>query len=64
MDILEVVKKIETYSADTGLQPSTICQNALGNARFYERQLRRAESNEKALLRIQAYIDANPVGTG
>ena len=36
MDRQDLISKIEAYSAVSKLKPSTICQYALSNRRFYD----------------------------
>ena len=60
MDPNDIIKIIDDYAARTGMKPSTICQMALGNARFYERAKRRIEKYEDESERLHAFIRKNP----
>lgn len=63
MDPKHIITAIEAYSKATGLKPTTICQLALGNARYFDRLTARKDRLPKEWGRIKAYIDAHPAKT-
>ncbi|TMV11921.1 hypothetical protein FGK64_16850 [Arenibacterium halophilum] len=60
MDPNHIIREIEAYAAATGMKPSTICQMALGNARFHQRAKRRIEKYATEAAKLRAFIAANP----
>ena len=60
MDPNIILFEIEAYAAETGMKPTTICQNALGNARFYDRLRRRLERCVSEAERLREFIAKNP----
>lgn len=63
MDPNIIIEELDDYSARTGLKPTTICQNALGNALFYERIKRRVERYRDEAERLRRYMADNPPKT-
>lgn len=61
MDPNDIIRSIDEYASRVGMKPSTICQMALGNARFYERAKRRIEKYEEEAEKLRAFMEANPV---
>lgn len=61
MDPNIIISEVEQYSRDSGLKPTTICQLALGNARYFERLRRRIERFPDEAERLRAFMAANPV---
>lgn len=57
MDPNNIIATIDAYSERTGMKPSTICQLALGNARFYDRAKKRIEKYEDEAERLRVFID-------
>ena len=60
MDPSIIISELDDYCAKTGMRPTTVCQNALGNARLYERIKRRIEQYAREAERLRAYMAANP----
>ena len=57
MNLNVIISKIESYCAATGMKPSTVCQNALGNARFYDRAKRRLEADATSAQKLLDYME-------
>jgi len=55
-----IIAEIDDYSRRTGLKPTTICQNALGNARLYDRLRARLSRLDGEAERLRGYMAANP----
>ncbi|MDH2325986.1 hypothetical protein QCN27_03805 [Cereibacter sp. SYSU M97828] len=60
MDPNIIIAELDRYSRISGLKQTTICQNALGNARLYERLKRRAERMEVEAAALRAWMENNP----
>jgi hypothetical protein len=60
-DIHLILSKVQDYAAQAGVTPSTVCRNATGNPRLFDRLSRRAEQTDSDLKRLVAFIEANPV---
>lgn len=60
MDPNIIIAELDAYSAQTGMKPTTICQHALGNARFYDRIKRRVERYEEEAARLREFMARNP----
>ena len=60
MDLRVIIELLDEYSRLTGLKPTTVCQHALGNARFYDRTKRRAAKYIEEAKRLEIYMRANP----
>lgn len=56
MDPNIILSEIEAFAAKTGMKPSTICQNALGNARFYERLRHRVDRYAVEADRLREFM--------
>lgn len=56
-----IIDEIDEYSCASGLKPSTICERALGNARFYDRLQKRLERAEDEAERLREWFRKNPV---
>lgn len=55
-----IIKAIETYSDVSGLKPSTICQYALRNRRFYDNLVTGGDYLSRSADRLMEWIKANP----
>lgn len=55
-----IIKAIETYSDVTGLKPSTICQYALRNRRFYDNLVTGGDYLSSSAERLMDWIRAHP----
>lgn len=64
MDPNKIISELDDYCRCTGLKPTTVCQNALGNARLYERIKRRIEQYAADAQRLRAYMASNPPENG
>lgn len=64
MNPIDIIATIDAYAARTGMKPSTICQLALGNARFYDRAKRRLEKYEDEAERIHRFIEKADAAAG
>jgi len=53
----DLVKRIEHYSAQTGLAPSTITQRAVGNSKLYARLCAGGSVTIRVADRLLAYMD-------
>jgi len=62
MTRLQTIKAIEKYSARSGLKPTTICQYAMQNRKFYER-LHTGYFHEVYAKRLLDWMDDNPPGS-
>jgi len=60
MDRNQIIKAIDDYATQSGLQQTTICQYAVKNRRAYDR-LRGGSLSMLTAERIIAWIEANPV---
>jgi hypothetical protein len=60
MDPNSIITEIERYSQETGLKPTTICQLALGNPRYFDRLRSRIDRFPDEAERIRAFMQANP----
>ena len=60
MDPKCIITAIEEYSLESGLKPTTICQLALGNARYFDRLNARNDRLPAEWRRIKAFMTANP----
>lgn len=60
MDRQDLISKIEGYSADSGLKPSTICQYALSNRRFYDNLLAGKDYQVGTGERLVAWMQKHP----
>lgn len=56
----DILTEIDEHATATGLSPRTICVRALGNSRFYEREMRRNELRDEAAKKLRAYMADNP----
>lgn len=59
MDPSIIIAELDEFSRRTGLKQTTVCQNALGNARFYERMKRRVAKYAEECAVLRAYMAAN-----
>lgn len=55
-----LIKLIENYCADAGIEPSTLGVRALGNSRFFDRLKRKLGKIEEDGEKLVAYMAANP----
>jgi hypothetical protein len=60
-DIHLILSKVQEYAAQAGVSPATVCRNATGNPRLFDRLSRRAEQTDFDLTRLVQFIDANPI---
>ncbi len=60
MDPNAIIAELDAYCASAGIKQTTVCQNALGNARFYERMKRRIDQYAADAEKLRAYMAANP----
>jgi hypothetical protein len=60
MDPNTIIAELDAYCAKVGMKQSTVCQNALGNARLYERMKRRIDQYAADAQKLRAYMAANP----
>jgi hypothetical protein len=60
MDPNTIIAELDAYCAQVGMKQSTVCQNALGNARLYERMKRRIDQYAADANKLRAYMAANP----
>ena len=60
MDRISTIKAIDSYAADSGLKPTTICQYAIANRKFYDR-MQTGYFHEVHAQKILDWIEENPV---
>lgn len=60
MDPNIIISEIERYAQQTGLKPTTICQLALGNARYFDRLRSRIERFPEEAERIRQWMAEHP----
>jgi hypothetical protein len=60
MDPNIIIAELDDYSARVGYLPTTICQYALGNARFYDRLKKRLVKYQEEAERLRSFMAANP----
>lgn len=60
MDPNTIIAELDAYCAQVGMKQSTVCQNALGNARLYDRMKRRIDQYAADAQKLRAYMAANP----
>lgn len=60
MDPNTIIAELDAYCAKVGMKQSTVCQNALGNARLYDRMKRRIDQYAADAQKLRAYMAANP----
>lgn len=63
MDPNTIIAELDAYCHAVGMKQTTVCQNALGNARLYERLKRRIERYAAEAEKLRAYMRANPAQT-
>jgi len=63
MERSEIIKQIEDYAKQTGLKPSTICQNAIRNRNFYDRLKRRKDEDARLGEKVADWISKQSVST-
>lgn len=61
MDIHSLIASIEEYADAAGKAPGTVCREATGNFRLYDRLKRRAALTEVDSERLLAFMASNPV---
>jgi prephenate dehydrogenase len=59
MDPNIIIAEIERHARTSGLKPSTICQLALGNPRYFDRLRSRIERFEAEADRIRKWVAEN-----
>ena len=55
-----IIAELDAYCEQVGMKQTTVCQNALGNARLYERMKRRIDQYAADAEKLRAYMAANP----
>jgi len=60
MDRVSTISAIDAYAAKSGLKPTTICQYAIANRKFYDRMCN-GYFHEVHAKKILDWIDQNPV---
>lgn len=60
MDPNIIITEIKQYAEATGLKPTTICQMALGNPRYFDRLSDRTERLADEAKRLREFMAANP----
>lgn len=63
MDPNTIIAELDAYCAQVGMKQTTVCQNALGNARLYDRMKRRIDQYAVDAEKLRAYMAANPPQT-
>lgn len=58
MDPNDIITEIDAFSAETGLKPTTICEKALSNSRFYDRLKRRIERSVDEASTLRGWMAA------
>ena len=56
----ELIAQIEAYACKVHKSPRTVCRDATGNFRLYDRLKRRVEQTNVDAGRIARFIAANP----
>jgi len=64
MDRQELIYKIEAFSAASGLRPSTICQYALLNRRFYDNLVAGRDYQVGTAQRLVEWMDTHLADRG
>jgi hypothetical protein len=60
MDPNIIISEIERYAQETGLKPTTICQLALGNPRYFDRLRSRIDRFPDEAERIRQWMQEHP----
>jgi hypothetical protein len=60
MDPNIIITEIERYARETGLKPTTICQLALGNPRYFDRLRSRIDRFPDEAERIRRWMADHP----
>lgn len=60
MDPNTIIAELDAYCERVGMKQTTVCQNALGNARLYARMKRRIDQYASDAQKLRAYMAANP----
>jgi len=58
------IEAVNSHCAQRGITPATLCGLATGNKRLLPRLMRRAETIERDIERVQRFIAANPPPAG
>lgn len=61
MDPNIIIADIERYARDAGLKPTTICQLALGNPRYFDRLRSRIGRFPEEAERLRQWMAEHPV---
>ena len=56
-----ILQQVERYAEATGVSPDTVCRNATGNPRLYDRLKRRLEQTERDIQRLTQHLEDNPI---
>jgi hypothetical protein len=64
MDHKTLMTAITKYCDSAGISPSTLCVQALGNSRFFDRLQRRAVQLETDAARLKAWMAQHPPKKG
>jgi hypothetical protein len=60
MDPNIIITEIERYAQEAGLKPTTICQLALGNPRYFDRLRSRIDRFPEEAARIRQWMAEHP----
>ncbi len=53
----DIIARVESVASERGVAPATVCRNATGNPRLYDRLKRREEHLRGDLDRLGKYLD-------
>lgn len=56
----DIIRDLEEYSSEAGVAVSTVCRNATGNPRLYERLKRRIDRTQADVDALRKYMIENP----
>ena len=59
----DILNDVEAFAADRGVSPATVCRNATGNPRLYERMKRREETLRADFARLREYMNSTQPDT-
>lgn len=60
MDNHDIIRDLEEYSSKAGVAVSTVCRNATGNPRLYDRLKRRIDRTQADVDALRKYMIENP----
>jgi hypothetical protein len=64
MDRQELIRKIEAFSQASGLKPTTVCQYALQNRRFYDNIVAGRDYQVGTAQRLTEWMDRQSAERG